>query len=302
MVKIGFVGFGEAGYYVSKDFLPQQVELYAYDSIEKENTPRAIKVREHAAENGVRMVDSLADLAEQAQYFICFTSAHSALPIAKEMAPLLRTGQVYLDMNSTSPATKEDIGQIFQVSEGDFVEAAVMSSVPANRTHVPMYLCGKKAAETAVVLNSIGMNTQVASEQYGVASAMKMLKSVLSKGMIALITETVFCTEQYGITEYVLNAVKKVMTEEMDYETFCHYNVASAAVHSARFCQEMEEVIATMESIHENAIMTRATLEKFRWLNQQGYASYFAERPKTYYEVLEVKHRIEEKQAGNKGM
>lgn len=293
MIKIGLVGFGEAGYYVSKDFPRDQVEVYAYDSNAKGGDPRAEKVREHAAENGVQLVDSLKDLAAKAQYFICFTSANSAAPIAQEIAPLLKSGQIYMDMNSTSPATKEKIGEIFKASQGDFVEAAVMTSVPANRTRVPMYLGGEKAAETADALNAVGMNMKVASEQYGVASAMKMLKSVLSKGMIALITETVFCTEKYGITDYVLNAVKKVMTEEMDYETFCHYNVASAAVHNVRFCQEMEEVLHTMDSIHENAIMTRATLEKFRWLSSQGYADHFAERPTTYQEVLAVKHQIE---------
>lgn len=69
--------------------------------------------------------------------------------------------------------------------------------------------------------------------------------------------------------------------------------MASAAVHNVRFCQEMEEVLHTMDSIHENAIMTRATLEKFRWLSSQGYADHFAERPTTYQEVLAVKHQIE---------
>lgn len=297
MIHIGLVGFGEAGYHISKDFPKDKVALYAYDAIATQDTPRAVKVREHAAENGVTLVGSLRELAEKGDYFFCFTSANAAVPLAQEMAGYLHKGQVYMDMNSTAPVTKEHMASFFETSEGDFVEAAVMSSVPANRTHVPICLGGSKAEETSAALNALGMNTKAVGEKYGKASAMKMLKSVLSKGMIALITETVFCTEHYDITDYVLESVRKVMLEEMDYKTFCHYNVASAAIHNARFCQEMEQVLETMDSIHENAIMTQATLKKFQWLHEQGYADYFAERPTTYDEVLAVKHQIEMKNA-----
>lgn len=296
MTNIGLVGFGEAGYHISKDLPRDKVSLFAYDAIATQDTPRAVKVREHAAENGVTLVGSLKELAEHGDYFFCFTSANAAVPLAQEMAGYLHSGQVYMDMNSTAPVTKEHLATFFETSQADFVEAAVMSSVPANRTHVPICLGGPKAEETSAVLNALGMNTKSVGERYGKASAMKMLKSVLSKGMIALITETVFCTDHYDITEYVLESVRKVMLEEMDYKTFCHYNVASAAIHNARFCQEMEQVLETMDSIHENSIMTQATLKKFQWLQAEGYADYFAERPTTYDEVLAVKKSLEKKE------
>lgn len=296
MTNIGLVGFGEAGYHISKDFPKDKVALYAYDAIATQDTPRAVKVREHAAENGVTLVSSLKELAEHGDYFFCFTSANAAQPLAQEMAGYLHSGQVYMDMNSTAPVTKEHMATFFENSQADFVEAAVMSSVPANRTHVPICLGGPKAEETSAALNALGMNTKAVGERYGKASAMKMLKSVLSKGMIALITETVFCTDHYDITDYVLESVRKVMLEEMDYKTFCHYNVASAAIHNARFCQEMEQVLETMDSINENSIMTQATLKKFQWMQAEGYADYFAERPTTYDEVLAVKKKIEEKE------
>jgi len=133
------------------------------------------------------------------------------------------------------------------------------------------------------------------SDDIGLASATKALRSVLAKGIIALVTETVFATDHYHITEEVLDKMKVTMFDERGFMGFCHYCVASAAIHNGRFCHEMEEVLKTLDDLGENSIMTQATLKKFEWLQQEGYAAYFPERAKTYDEVLAVKKMLDEK-------
>ena len=218
-----------------------------------------------------------------------------ALPIARQAAPLLRPGQFYLDMNTTSPQTKREIAAVFADSQGDFVEGAVMASVPVNGSRVPVSVCGAKAKEAAELLNSHGMKFTYLSDDIGLASATKALRSVLAKGIIALVTETVFATDHYHITEEVLDKMKVTMFDERGFMGFCHYCVASAAIHNGRFCHEMEEVLKTLDDLGENSIMTQATLKKFEWLQQEGYAAYFPERAKTYDEVLAVKKMLDEK-------
>lgn len=293
MTNLGFIGFGEAPYHITKHFLPDTVTVYAFDITANDETPKAQKVREHAAENHVTLVASMEELFRVGDIFMNFTSADVAPVIAKQAAPLMRKGQTYLDMNSTAPQTKAAIAEAFAKSEGEFVEAAVMSSVPAGSTRVPISLCGKTGAAVSRQLNSLGMNTTFLSEEIGLASASKILRSVLAKGMIALVTETVFATNHYHLTEEVLETLWRTMTQEMDFHQFCHYSVASAAIHNGRFCHEMEEVLKTLDALGENSIMTQATLKKFQWLNAQGYAEHFSERPKTYDEVLAVKSEIE---------
>lgn len=292
-VRLGFIGYGEAPYHLSKHFLPGSVELYAYDKIQEQEGGKAEKLRAHAAENGVVLVKDLSELLLRGEIFFNFTSANAAVPMAKEVAPLLREGQVYLDMNSTAPQTKQAIADCFARSAGDFVEAAVMSSVPANSTRVPISLCGKKGDEVSRRLNALGMNTTFLQEEIGLASATKILRSILAKGLIALLTETVFATERYHITEEVLEKMRRTMFEEMSFLEFCHYSVASAAIHNERFCHEMSECIKTLDLLGENSIMTQATLQKFQWLHEQGFSGFFSERPKTYHEVLDVKYSLE---------
>lgn len=292
-IALGFIGFGEAPYHMTKGFPPEQVRVYAFDIQAKESSAKARKVQEHAAENQVILVDSIEELVNSGEILLNFTSADAALPAALQTAPLLKENQVYLDMNSMSPQSKQKIAEAFENSAGSFVEAAVMSSVPANGARVPIHLCGETAEEVSARLNGLGMRTTFLSREVGLASAVKILRSVLAKGMIALLTETVFAANHYHITEEVLETMYRTMTREMAFQEFCHYSVCSAAIHNGRFCHEMEEALKTLDALHENSTMTQAALKKFEWMQQCGFADHFSERPKTYDEVLKVKDFIE---------
>lgn len=297
METLGFIGFGEAPYNFTRDLDRNVIQVFAYDVAANGDDIRGKTIRKNAASNAVTLVDSMEALAAESKIVFCFTSAGSALPIARQIAPLMRENSIYVDLNSTSPATKEAIGDAFKQSKADFVEAAVMASVPANRTKVPVYLCGDRGQELADRMNPAGTNLHFLSRTLGAASATKMLKSVLFKGFIALLTETVFATDRYGITEEVLGALKHMMFVEMTYEECCNYFVEAMAKDSGRMGQEMEEVIATLESMGENSIMSRATREKMRWINEQGYSDHFVLRPHGYAEVLEYKRELERKSA-----
>ena len=166
-----------------------------------------------------------------------------------------------------------------------------MSSVPTKGTKVPINLCGEKAALLSETLNGIGMNVTDFGVALGRASAVKMLKSILAKGIIAVVTETIFCTEKYGVTDIVLNGEREFL-EELGFCEYCSHDVTQAATHNKRFAQEMKEVLATIESMGEDGIMTKAAMEKFLWMHERGFGDAFPERPSTYHEVINVKNAL----------
>lgn len=299
-MRLGLIGFGEAAYYLSKDFKCDDLEIYAYDICLHANNERSHLIQARASENQVVLVKNLENLIDKAEIFFCLTSAASAVAIAKEIAPMLHRGQIYVDMNSTSPRVKEEIGDIFERSEGGFIEAAVMSSVPTKRTQVPILLCGKDSTSVALKLNAIGMNVKAISCVLGQASAIKMLKSVLSKGIIAVVTETIFCTEKYNVTDIVFNEEKNFL-DELGFIEYCNHDITQAATHCERFYHEMEEVLATVDSMGENGIMTQAAIEKFKWMATEGYNKYFIDRPKSYHEIITLKHKLENEKERNIG-
>ena len=91
-MKLGFIGFGEAPHHISRDFVNSDVEVRAFDVSAKDDSPRAQKMREHAAMDQVTLVTDMAELIAWGDVFFCFTSADVALPIARQAAPLLRPG------------------------------------------------------------------------------------------------------------------------------------------------------------------------------------------------------------------
>ena len=166
---MGFIGFGEAPRYIAGGLSKERARLLAYDVQAGDDTPRARTLRRRAEETGVTLVKSLEELLSAADVVLNFTSADAAAPIAHLAAPLLKERKTYLDMNSTSPGTKQALADIFSDSAGDFVEAAVMSSVPAGGARVPISLCGKTGAEVSARLNALGMNTTFLGEEIGQA-------------------------------------------------------------------------------------------------------------------------------------
>src|SRR6202000_1428382 len=128
-----------------------------------------------------RHADSFEAAVWDAGIVISAVTASSSSEVAGNAGNALRAGQVFLDINSCSPATKRANAQRVQGSGADYVEAAVLAPVPPQRVKVPMLLGGQRAGELAVILNTLGMSTTAISEEIGVASAVKMCRSVVIK-------------------------------------------------------------------------------------------------------------------------
>lgn len=292
MLNLGLIGYGEAGYYLTSEFKEDTVKVYAFDVVATQGGEKAELIKSRAKANSVTLVDTAKELFEKSDVIFCLTSAGSAVPVAGIIKEFLTEGKIYIDLNSTSPQTKAEINNVLAGAAGTYLEGAVMSAVPAKKTQVPINICGPDSEAVATMLNETGMNVHSHQGEIGSASALKMFKSVLSKGMIALITETVFCTKKYGLTEMVLHDLINTINM-MSFDGFCNYVVTQASVHHARLAREMDEVVKTLESIDENAIMTKAVKEKFEWMTEMDFASHFEERPNTYDEVVAVKREME---------
>ncbi len=110
--------------------------------------------------------------------------------MAQAAAPGSASGAFFLDFNSASPGAKMRAAEIVNAAGGRYVEGAVMTSIPPYRIKVPLLLGGPDAAALEPVLNSLGFAAKVASDKLGVASATKMCRSVMIKGLEAMVIES----------------------------------------------------------------------------------------------------------------
>jgi 3-hydroxyisobutyrate dehydrogenase-like beta-hydroxyacid dehydrogenase len=270
--RIAIIGFGEAGSIFARDFATQGIEVSVFDILFQSEICREA-VLSKARECAVRAAESVAECVREADLVISAVTASSALDVGREAAAVLRAGQVLLDINSVSPETKRGIAACFDHKAGRFVESAVMAPVPGLRLKVPMLLGGLDAAELAARLRPVGMNATSISDQIGVASAVKMCRSVMIKGMEALAVECLFAARRYGAEEAVLASLDATYPQMGWQGHLPDYLVGRVAEHGLRRAAEMREVAIALQDVGIDSLMGRATAER-----QEGLVSEMTRR------------------------
>ena len=222
---------------------------------------------------GVTTARSVKDCLHKAELVISAVTASSALDVAKESAPILGEDQLFLDINSVSPKSKRNAAKYVERRRARFVEAAVMSAVPKQRLQVPMLLGGPHAFEAAERLQRIGMNAKPFSDQVGVASAVKMCRSVIIKGLEALVIESLFAARMYGAEDSVLESLA-ASYPGMGWESdLPDYLISRVAEHGGRRAVEMREVAQTLKDVGMEPGMALAAAQR-----QQQLAGEIAKR------------------------
>jgi len=201
---------------------------------------------------------------------------------------LLKPGQIYIDINSVSPGTKKKIADVINATGARFVECAVMGAVPGPRHEVPILLCGDAAPDVIAALSPFGMNMADLGPEYGRAAATKMFRSVMIKGLEALLQECVLGADKYGAAEQVLESVGEGYPG-VDWVQLAHHMLGRTAIHGKRRADEMDEVAATLAELGIEPMMASSAARRIRWAADHGLKEKFgANEPKSFHEVLAI--------------
>jgi len=244
--RIAVIGFGEAGSILGADLVRAGCEVTTYDIL-LDAEPGRGEILARAARAGARTGSSFAEAARGADLVISAVTAASSADVAAEAGRSLRAGQIFLDINSCSPATKRSNRDAVEAAGADYVEAAVMAPVPPQRLKVPMLLGGRRAAELAGALNALGMNATAIAEEIGVASAVKMCRSIVIKGLESLTVECVMAARRFGAEEQVLASLDATYPSMGWLGPLPDYLVSRVAEHGRRRAAEMREVARTLQ-------------------------------------------------------
>ena len=256
--RVAIIGFGEAGSIIGADLVKQGLDVATYDILlDSPGTRAAMLARAEAA--GATPRDTHAEAVRGAELVISAVTASAAADVARESARHLQPAQLFLDINSVSPETKRGNARAVEASGADYVEAAVMAPVPPQRLKVPTLLGGRRAAELAEALNALGMNTSAVAEEIGTASAIKMCRSIMIKGLEALTVECVFAARRFGAEDAVLASLDKTFPGMGWTGKLPDYLVSRVAEHGRRRAAEMREVAQTQRDVGLEPLMAVAT-------------------------------------------
>jgi len=265
--QIALLGFGEVGGIFGHDFAAAGLDVCAFDILLHAEPARSAMLARAKSAN-VRPCDTLEEALRGADLVISAVTASSALDAAGSAAPFLRGGQIYLDLNSVSPETKREIARTLGESTATFVEAAVMAPVSPQRLRVPMLLGGADAARAAERLQAIGMKAKFISDRIGVASAIKMCRSIIIKGLEAITVESMFTARRYGAEKQVLESLAATYPGMSWDGALPDYLISRVAEHGKRRAAEMREAAQAVADAGLEPLTALATAQRQDWLAQ----------------------------------
>lgn len=279
-VAIGFVGFGEAGFEIARGLRSEGVSrMGLYDSI------RTTLMEERAVAAGVEIKKNLQALIEKSELILSVVPPGISVKVSQEISKYLKAHQFYVDLSSSFPADMKTVAAMVQQSGAKFVDGAMMGALPVHGHKVLIYLAGNQAEPLARRLNELGMNTKAVGNKPGQASAVKLILSVATKGYGSILLEMLMASHHFGVDEPVLEALEQFYKKGL--KAYIDRNVGSSAIYSGRRIVEMEASAKLLESIGVAPIMTKATVERLKWLDTQELPVYFeGVVPESYRDVM----------------
>ena len=257
--RIALIGFGEVGQTLAEDLVAAGVTgLSAFDA--QFSDPDSLPSRALATHPAVRAAESHRDAVAGADLVICAVTAAQDLTASEAVAEGIAPGALFLDLNSASPAMKIEAARRVDGAGGRYVEAAVMSPIGPKRIASPMLLGGPHGAAflaLAVPLGFTGANLY--SDVVGKASAAKMCRSVIIKGLEALLTESLLAARRYDVLETVVESLGDLLPLP-DWESRARYMISRSVEHGVRRAEEMRESAATVAEAGVDPLMTRMTV------------------------------------------
>lgn len=285
--SFAFIGFGEAGSTVSQSLRSVGVDRIATYDILFDTPESGEPLRKRAADIGVRACGSVAEAVAGADIVFSTVVCKSSLRAAESAAPHLTSSQYYVDFNSISPGLKRRVAAAVEPSGARFVEASVMSNVPGNGHRVPMLLGGAAARDFIALVEPLGFDVAFVREEIGQASATKMVRSIMMKGMEALYLECMRAASRFGIEQQILDSVDETIAGR-NWTENCDRVMPRTVIHAGRRADEMAQVAETLREIDIDPQMAEATERTLRWCSTLGLKEVYKDGPAAKYrEVLD---------------
>lgn len=273
--RIVLIGFGEVGQALCDDLLDTGLcEVQVHDILfsQPDSVPSAAaksrNLTAHAsATDAIRGFD-----AGPATMIICAVTAAADLDAAQACVGGIAPGCFYADLNSASPGVKQQAARLIDEAGGAYVEVAVMSPIFPKRIASPMLLGGPHAGAFLSRAAALGFaGAEVHSDTVGKASATKMCRSVVIKGMEALLSESMLAARYYGVEDGVLDSFTNLLPSD-DWHRYARYMISRTIEHGGRRAEEMQEVVKTVEQAGVDPWMSAACVKRQAWAPQHRNA------------------------------
>jgi 3-hydroxyisobutyrate dehydrogenase-like beta-hydroxyacid dehydrogenase len=250
---IAILGIGEAGRILARDLIAKGVRVRGWDPVPR-NLP-----------DGLEFASSNPDAVSEADVVLSVNWASVAIDVANEVAPALKPNQLYADMNTAAPQLKRELASIIEKSGASFVDSALMDPVPPKGLRTEVYASGSGARLFTEKMTPFGMPVTYLDEEAGTAATHKLVRSIMYKGVAAVIMECLEAAEKLNMTEYARTQMLKIIYDEPMIDRF----VSGSIKHAKRRVEEMKAVVEMLDSIGISSFTSQASVDRLKELMEK---------------------------------
>jgi 3-hydroxyisobutyrate dehydrogenase-like beta-hydroxyacid dehydrogenase len=261
ITRVALIGFGEVGQILAED-LAGRAEVAVWDIAFAD--PGSLPSR-GLTRHRVRAARGACDAVADAELVISAVTAAQDLEAARSAIGGLAPRAFFLDLNSCSPGQKRASAATVESAGGRYVEAAVMSPFAPKRIASPMLLGGPHAVAFLEAAAGLGFTgARAYADEIGRAAATKLCRSVMIKGLEALLTESMLAARHYGVEQEVLGSLSDLLPIP-SWPATAQYMIARSLEHGARRAEEMREAVRTVDEAGVEPVMSVSIAERQAW-------------------------------------
>ncbi len=249
-MTIAIIGLGEAGSHFANDLATMGVSVRGWDPQPKRTLQPAV----YFAKNN-------PDAVQGADIVWSVNLSTESKNIAREVLPFLKKGALFCEMNTAAPSTKIEIEAMLLPANILFVDLAIMSPVPPLGIKTPLLASGTGAKLLGEKLSPFPLNLTVLNEKTGDAAGRKLLRSIVYKGVAAVVCEAMEAGQHFGLEAYMREQIRSVIGDD---DALIDRFIEGSRNHAERRLHEMVAVSEMLEQAGLSAFMSKSAAENLK--------------------------------------
>lgn len=288
-ITLAFIGFGELAQGLAKGLKGEGLaNIKTFDKAIAENTEAGQKMNAAAEAMDVAVVGSLAELIEGADLVFSTVTPAAAVVVGKASSELLKPGQIYCDLNSCTPSYKQQSQAEVAKSGADYLDVGVVGGISLQGHRIPCLVCGEAGPKLKELMDPYGMSLTLVEGEIGTAALMKMLRSVVLKGIEALMLEMFMAADTYGLADTMMANVAATFNRG-DFEKYSDMLMSTHGLHAVRRCDETEMILGTIKETGVQPFVTEGIFNFFKHSAGLPLPEYFkGEKPSDFKAVAKA--------------
>ncbi len=177
-----------------------------------------------------------------------------ALDLAKATLPHMKKDVLYIDTTTADPEDMHCAAAAASEHGIHFVDVAITGAVNLSLEKTPLLIAGEKANEVFELYRPLGARLTIVGARPGDAAALKLLRSIYTKGVEALAVECLVTAHRMDLTEELFDVLKDI--DETPLRKLLESMVVTHIPHSARRRNEVVEAQRQMKNLNIQPVVT----------------------------------------------